>query len=54
MYKNKLYRKEHGIVDIHQPHIRSIVRGKANAKVEFGAKINVSLMNEYTFLDDLL
>jgi hypothetical protein len=27
--------------------------GKANAKVEFGAKINVSLMNGYAFLEEL-
>jgi hypothetical protein len=29
------------------------VRGKTNANVEFGAKIQVSLMNGYAFLDDL-
>ena len=44
---------EHRIVSIHQPHVRPIVRGKTNANVEFGAKINVSLMNGYAFLDDL-
>lgn len=40
-------------MSIHQPHVRSIVRGKSNANVEFGAKINVSIMNGYTFLEDL-
>jgi len=40
-------------VSIHQPHVRPIVRGKTNANVEFGAKVQVSLMNGYAFLDDL-
>ena len=31
------------IVSIHQPHVRPIVRGKANKSVEFGAKLSVSL-----------
>lgn len=30
---------ENRIISIHQPHIRPIVRGKAKAKVEFGAKM---------------
>lgn len=37
------------IVSIFQPHIRPIVRGKA--KVEFGAKIGVSIYNGYSFVD---
>lgn len=41
------------IVSIHQPHVRPIVRGKTNAKTEFGAKIQATIMNGYTFLDDL-
>ena len=40
-------------VSIHQPHVRPIVRSKANAYVEFGAKIQVSLMNGIAFLDHL-
>ncbi|MFA6335610.1 MAG: hypothetical protein WCX48_08670 [Bacteroidales bacterium] len=39
------------IVSIHQPHVRPIVRGKAKAKVEFGAKINVSLQGGYARID---
>jgi transposase, IS5 family len=53
MFKEKSHRVEHRIVSIHQPHVRSIVRGKTNASVEFGAKIQVSLMNGFAFLDDL-
>jgi len=53
MYENKIHSVEHRIVSIHQPHVRPIVRGKATADVEFGAKIQVSLMNGYVFLEDL-
>ena len=53
MHKNKVNSVEQRIVSIHQPHVRPIVRGKRNAKVEFGAKIQVSLMNGFAFLDDL-
>ena len=53
MYKEKVHTIEHRIVSIHQPHVRPIVRGKTNANVEFGAKINVSLVNGFAFLEDL-
>lgn len=53
MYKEKSHSIEHRIVSIHQPHVRPIVRGKTNANVEFGAKINVSLVNGFAFLEDL-
>lgn len=53
MYDSKTHTVEHRIVSIHQPHVRPIVRGKANAQVEFGAKIQVSIMNGITFLEDL-
>lgn len=39
------------IVSIFQPHVRPIVRGKASAKVEFGAKIGVSIVEGYNFID---
>ena len=41
------------IISIYQPHLRPIVRGKAKAKVEFGAKIGASIVNGYTFVDHL-
>ena len=44
---------EHRIVSIHQPHVRPIVRGKAQAKVEFGSKIHVSIIDGISFLDEL-
>lgn len=52
MYDNKTHSIEDRIVSIHQPHVRPIVRGKAKSKVEFGSKINVSLVDGITFLDD--
>lgn len=53
MYDQNKHYIDHRIVSIHQPHVRPIVRGKLNAKVEFGSKINVSLVNGFAFLDDL-
>ena len=41
------------IISIYQPHLRPIVRGKARAKVEFGAKTGVSIVNGYTYVDHL-
>ena len=43
--------KSNRIVSIYQPHLRTIVRGKA--KVEFGAKIGASIVNGYTYVDHL-
>ncbi|MGE4434212.1 MAG: transposase [Bacteroidales bacterium] len=51
MFKEKSNSCEDRIVSIHQPHVRPIVRGKAKAKVEFGAKINVSLQEGYARID---
>jgi hypothetical protein len=53
MFADKTHQIEHRIVSIHQPHVRPIVRGKTNAKVEFGAKIEVSIMNGFSFLEEL-
>lgn len=53
MYEKKIHSVEHRIVSIHQPHVRPIVRGKKTANVEFGAKIQVSLMDGYAFLEEL-
>jgi DNA-directed RNA polymerase subunit E'/Rpb7 len=47
MFKDDIHQIDHRIVSIHQPHVRPIVRGKTTAYVEFGAKINVSLMNGF-------
>lgn len=46
MYDNKVHSVEHRIVSITQPWIRPVVRGKARAAVEFGAKFDLSLDRE--------
>ncbi|MCF0187161.1 MAG: IS5 family transposase [Bacteroidaceae bacterium] len=43
MYENKTHSVPDRIVSISQPYIRPIVRGKAKAPVEFGAKLDLSL-----------
>ena len=43
MYDNKTHSVENRIVSISQPYLRPIVRGKAKAPVEFGAKYDVSI-----------
>lgn len=43
MYDNKVHSVEHRIVSISQPWVRPIVRGKAKAPVEFGAKFDLGL-----------
>src|SRR5690606_20472152 len=48
-------RKRHAIADrivsIEQPHVRPIVRGKAGANVEFGAKVAASLVDGYVWIE---
>jgi len=53
MYDSRSHRIEDRIVSIHQPHVRPIVRGKSQAKVEFGAKIHLSVIDGISFLDEL-
>lgn len=53
MYQTKTHRIDDRIVSIKQPHVRPMVRGKDQAKVEFGAKINVSLVDGISFIDEL-
>ena len=43
MYDNKVHSVQDRIVSISQPYIRPIVRGKAKASVEFGAKLDLSI-----------
>ena len=43
MYDNKVHSVPDRIVSISQPYIRPIVRGKAKAPVEFGAKLDLSI-----------
>jgi IS5 family transposase len=53
MYDSKTHSIEDRIVSIHQPHVCPNVQGKSQTKVEFGAKIHVSLIDGISFLDHL-
>jgi hypothetical protein len=50
MLDTRTHRTAARIVNFAQPHVRPIVRGKAGAKVEFGAKILVAIENGHTFV----
>lgn len=41
------------IVSISQPHVRPIVRGKAKAKAEFGAKVAISVVDGFALVEKL-
>lgn len=53
MLETKKYSVSNRIVSLAQPWIRPIVRGKSKSPTEFGAKISVSVVNGYTFIDRL-
>ena len=53
MFDNNLHACADRIVSIFQPHVRPIVRGKERSKVEFGAKIGVSVVNGMTYIDHI-
>lgn len=53
MHSTRTKRIENRVVSIHQPHVRPIVRGKEGKKVEFGSKLQVSLVKGFTILNKL-
>ena len=53
MYRTREHRIEDRIVSISQPHVRPIVRGKAGAETEFGAKVAISVVDGYTYIEKL-
>ena len=53
MHRTRSKGIEDRIVNIHQPHVRPIVRGKEGAKVEFGSKLQVAMVLGFTFIDHL-
>ena len=44
MYKSRSHTCVDRILSIFQPHVRAIIRGKAKARTEFGAKIGASIV----------
>jgi len=53
MYENSTHSIPDRIVSIYQPHVRPIVRGKAKSKVEFGAKVSISLVDGFSFVEKI-
>ncbi len=53
MYNNRTHKIPDRVVSISQPHVRPIVRGKAAADVEFGAKVAISIVDGYTYIETL-
>ncbi len=53
MFEERKNKVDNRIVSIHQPHVRPMVRGKAKAKTEFGAKLHLSLIDGFSFLDTI-
>lgn len=53
MYQQSVHRVDDRIVSLSQPHVRPIVRGKAGAPVEFGAKLSLSCVRGCVFLERL-
>ena len=53
MHSKRTKRIDDRIVSISQPHVRPIVRGKAKAGTEFGAKASISLVDGYALMEKL-
>lgn len=53
MYETRTRRIDDRIVSISQPHVRPIVRGKASAETEFGAKLSISVVKGYARVEKL-
>ncbi|NOZ40924.1 MAG: IS5/IS1182 family transposase, partial [Planctomycetes bacterium] len=51
MFENNSQRVDDRIVSISQPHVRPIVRGKAGRPTEFGAKLSISVVGGFSFVD---
>jgi len=53
MYETRTHRVDNRIVSASQPHVRPIKRGKAGRDTEFGAKLSISVIEGFSFLDRL-
>lgn len=51
MFENQTHKIENRIVSLSQPWVRPIVRGKAKAKCEFGAKLDISVSDGFVRLE---
>jgi hypothetical protein len=53
IFQANAQRVDDRIVSISQPHVRPIKRGKAGRETEFGAKLSVSVVDGFSFVDRL-
>jgi len=53
MYQTHTHRVDNRIVSLHQPWVRPIVRGKQNADVEFGSKVEMSVVDGFLRVEDM-
>jgi IS5 family transposase len=53
MYEQGSKRVDERIVSLHQPWVRPLVRGKTRVATEFGSKIAVSLVDDYSRIEHL-
>ena len=53
MYTRRKHQVDDRIVSVHMPFIRPIVRGKSRAEVEFGAKLAISVVDGFSFIEHL-
>lgn len=51
MFQNRSQRVDDRIVSLSQPHVRPIKRGKAGRDTEFGAKLSLSVVDGFSFVD---
>jgi IS5 family transposase len=52
MYESKTHKVADRIVNLRQPYIRPIVRGKVKAPVEFGVKLDISVVDGFVRLEN--
>lgn len=53
MFDTRTHQVSGRIVSISQPHVRPIVRGKAHANVEFGAKVTISVVDGFLYQEKI-
>ena len=53
MFEKRVNRIDDRIVSLSQPHVRSIKRNKAGKKWEFGAKLSISVVESFSFVEKL-
>lgn len=53
MYRSRSRRCDDRIVNLSQPHVRPIIRGKVSKGTEFGAKLSVSMVDGIALVDHI-